>query len=193
MALYANPRKTRCVRHLGAVDISAVRDAIVAIPESVWAGESANKPNKYEALGATQHVMFRFVSQVDDWRESYDLPVWSEWRERLEPVLHEATATYGYARGGFPRIMLARMPAGGVIHPHVDANRSAAWPHKIHVPITTNSGVEFFVDPDTHHLQVGQAYEVNNRGLHGVRNVGQQPRIHLIFEYYDLDQPVENF
>jgi hypothetical protein len=189
--LFSNPRKTRSVRPLGAVDIEPVREAILAIPEEIWSGVSTSKPNPYQALGKTQHLMFRFVSSPKDWSQSYDLPTWADWRERIEPLMAQATAEYGYARGAFPRIMLARMPAGGVIHPHVDENRSAAWPHKIHVPIKTNPQVEFYVDPDVHHLQAGQAYEVNNRGVHAVRNLGAESRIHLIFEYYDQDQPVE--
>ena len=193
MKLYANPRKTPAVRHLGPVDISAVCDDIVAMPESVWEAENANKPNPYEALGRTRHVLFRFVEKVADWRHSYDLPIWAQWRSRLEPLLQQATAPYGYAHGGFPRIMFARMEPGGIIHPHVDSNRSAAWPHKIHVPILTNPKVEFYVEPNVYHLEAGQAYEVNNRVPHAVRNEGSTPRIHLIFEYYDEDQPVAEF
>ena len=33
------------------------------------------------------------------------------------------------------------------------------------------------------------AVEVNNMVVHAVTNAGHAPRIHLIFEYYDLDQP----
>jgi len=193
MKLYANPRKTPGVRHLGPVDISAVRDDVATIPESVWEAENTGKPNPYEALGRTRHVLFRFVEKVADWRRSYDLPIWESWRARLEPLLKQATVPYGYARGGFPRIMFARMEPGGIIHPHVDANRSAAWPHKIHIPILTNPKVEFYVEPGVYHLEAGQAYEVNNRVPHAVRNEGDTPRIHLIFEYYDQDQPVVEF
>jgi len=35
----------------------------------------------------------------------------------------------------------------------------------------------------------GEAVEVNNMAVHAVTNAGPTPRIHLIFEYYDLDQP----
>ena len=35
----------------------------------------------------------------------------------------------------------------------------------------------------------GEAVEVNNMGFHAVENRGSTDRIHLIFEYYDLDQP----
>lgn len=183
-----NPRKTRSVRHLGPVDISAIADDILTIPEDVWIAENAQKPNRFEALDRTEHIVFRFVSRFDDWRQSFDRPSWATWRDRIEPVLRQATAPYGYAHGAFPRIMLARMAPGGVIRPHVDANLAARWPHKIHVPIQTNDQVHFFVDPDTHHFQVGHAYEVNNLGVHAVANEGATARIHLIFEYYDLDQ-----
>ena len=38
----------------------------------------------------------------------------------------------------------------------------------------------------------GEAVEVNNLGVHGVENRGSTDRIHLIFEYYDLDSPSRN-
>ena len=136
----------------------------------------------------TRHIIFRFVSNFRDWRQSYDQPLWNEWKPLLEPVLSAATAAYGYQRGGFPRVMLARMAPGGIIHPHRDENPAAKWPHKIHVPLQTNEDVTFFVDGVGYHLAEGEAVEVNNMGLHAVENRGSIDRIHLIFEYYDLDQ-----
>jgi aspartyl/asparaginyl beta-hydroxylase (cupin superfamily) len=84
--------------------------------------------------------------------------------------------------------MLARMPAGGVIQPHRDANPAAKWPHKIHIPIQTNADVLFRIGNETHHIAEGEAAEVNNMGIHAVVNRGAESRIHLIFEYYDADQ-----
>lgn len=189
LELAANPRKTRTVRHLGPVDISALRDAVLAIPEAVWEAENAAKPNKFEVLDTTRHIVFRFVDSPRDWRGSHDRPAWAAWRGRLEPVLAQAVRDYGYARGVFPRVMLARMPAGGVIHPHIDANPAAKWPHKIHVPLTTNPDVISFFGGAEHHFPVGEAVEVDNLGPHCVRNAGGTDRIHLIFEYFDADQP----
>src|SRR6478735_4695383 len=187
--MYPNPRKTSSIRRLGTVDIERLRDAVLDIPEAVWDQENAAKPNRFGALDATRHIIFRFVSDFNDWRRSDDKPLWTEWRPILEPVLAEATAGYGYDRGAFPRVMLARMQPGGVIHPHRDANPAAKWPHKIHVPILTNDGVVFFVDGTGYRLAEGEAVEVNNMGLHAVENRGDTDRIHLIFEFYDLDQP----
>jgi hypothetical protein len=187
--MYVNPRKTKSIRRLGPVDSTVLREAVLALPEHVWAAENAGKPNRFEALDVTQHIVFRFVSGLADWRQSYGRPLWAEWEPLLAPVLAQATAAYGYARGEYPRVMLARMRAGGVIQPHRDANAAAKWPHKIHVPLQTNERVQFFIDGTCHHLPEGEAAEVNNMGVHSVINGGSSDRIHLIFEYYDLDQP----
>jgi hypothetical protein len=187
--MFPNPRKTTSVRRLGNVEIAALREAVVALPEQLWDAENASKPNRFGALDATRHIIFRFVSNFLDWRDSYDGPLWPEWRGLVEPVLAAATAPYGYANGSFPRIMLARMAPGGVIHPHRDQNPAAKWPHKIHVPLLTNPDVTFFVEGTSYHFAEGEAVEVNNMGRHAVQNRGTTDRIHLIFEYYDVDQP----
>ncbi|NQE60632.1 aspartyl/asparaginyl beta-hydroxylase domain-containing protein [Caulobacter sp. RHG1] len=184
-----NPRKTTSVRPLGPVDIEALRAAVLATPEDVWAAENAAKPNRFEALGTTRHIVFRFIDSPRDWRSSHDRPAWASWRGLLAPVLDGAVRDYGYAQGVFPRVMLARMPPGGVIHPHIDANPAAKWPHKIHVPLTTNPGVVSFFGGAERSFPIGEAVEVDNLGPHWVRNDGETDRIHLIFEYYDADQP----
>ncbi len=189
MELTTNPRKTTSIRKLGAVDIAALRAAVLAIPEAVWDAQNQVKPNKFEALDRTRHIVFRFVSNYDDWRGSRDLSLWAEWRHLLEPVMHQASAPYGYARAEYPRVMLARMAPGGIIHPHRDANPAARWPHKIHVPLQTNDKVVFAVDRVGYHFPEGEAVEVNNMGVHAVKNSGATDRIHLIFEYFDADQP----
>ena len=187
--MYANPRKTESIRRLGPVDIAALRQAVLRIDEARWDAENADKPNRFEALDRTRHIVFRFVSNFQDWRDSYDRPLWAEWKGMLEPVLAQAVRDYGYKDAAFPRVMLARMAPGGVIKPHRDANPAAKWPHKIHVPLVTNDKVTFFVDGVGYHFPEGEAVEVSNMAVHAVENAGDTDRIHLIFEYYDREQP----
>ena len=54
---YANPRKTTTIRRLGAVEIAALKAAVLAIPEAVWDAENADKPNRFEALDKTRHIV----------------------------------------------------------------------------------------------------------------------------------------
>ena len=187
--MYPNPRKTESIRRLGPVDIAALREAVLGIDEARWDAENADKPNRFEALDRTRHIVFRFVSNFQDWRDSYDRPLWAEWKGMLEPVLAQAVRDYGYKDAAFPRVMLARMAPGGVIKPHRDANPAAKWPHKIHVPLVTNDKVTFFVDGVGYHFPEGEAVEVSNMAVHAVENAGDTDRIHLIFEYYDREQP----
>ena len=53
----------------------------------------------------------------------------------------------------------------------------------------TRSADGFLIGERVYHLPEGRAVEVNNLGRHAVRNDGATDRIHLIFEYYDDDQP----
>lgn len=189
MTPLANPRKTTGVRQLGAVDISRLRKEVLAIPEAVWDAENERKPNKFDVLGQARHIVFRFIDNPRDWRTSHDCGAWPEWRDVIEPVLAQAVQAYGYRRGEYPRVMLARLPAGEVIHPHVDANPAAKWPHKIHIPLQTDPLVCSCFGGALHHFALGEAVEVDNLGPHWVHNGSPQDRIHLIFEYYDADQP----
>lgn len=183
-----NHRKTSSARCLGTVDVKDLCLAVTGIDAALWDVENAGKPNKFTVLDDTRHIIFRFVDSVFDHRKFRDFALWEKWSGVINPVLQEATRYYGYPRGAFPRIMLAKMNPGGVIHPHVDAGPAAGFPHKIHVPLATNENVSFFIDGKCYHFEVGKAYEVNNRVTHSVRNDGVTPRIHLIFEYYDMDQ-----
>lgn len=184
-----NPRKTTSFRELGPVDIAELKQAVAAISDAQWGAANASKPNKFDALDKTEHIIFRFVSSLADWRQAYEGPLWSQWRAKLEPVLAAAVAPYGYANGVFPRVMLARMAPGGVILPHQDTMPAAKWPHKVHVPLFTNEQVMFRCGDEYRHLKEGVAVEVNNMGVHAVKNEGDASRTHLIFEYYDADQP----
>ncbi|MBW6526463.1 aspartyl/asparaginyl beta-hydroxylase domain-containing protein [Sphingomonas sp. RHCKR7] len=185
----ANPRKTDSVRTLGAVTTTALRAAVLALPETVWDAEDAAKPNRFGVLDGTRHIVFRFVDDPRDWRRSHDRALWPAWRPLLAPVLEAAVRGYGYAHGLFPRVMLARMRPGGIIQPHVDGHPAARWPHKIHVPLVTNPGVICHFGGSDRHLAADIAVEVDNLAPHSVRNTGDTDRIHLIFEYYDPDQP----
>jgi len=59
--------------------------------------------------------------------------------------------------------------------------------HKIHVPVITNPGTIFHVGVKAKNLPVGEIVEVNNKRSHAVKNDGEQDRIHLIFECYNMD------
>lgn len=179
--------KTDYFRHLGSADVEAVVERIKGIPESSWESENEAKPNKIAQLNDTRHIMFRFVTSTDNVFDFSDHPVlWDEWKDMLLPILEQAATKLGYTEYHFPRVMFARLPAGGEISGHSDGDASQ-FIHKIHVPLITNDKTLFRVGRQAMHMPAGEIIEVNNKRVHAVSNEGETDRIHLIFECYNAE------
>ncbi len=174
-------------RHLGSADIGALLERVKNIPESLWDSENENKPNKFAKLNDTRHIIFRFLLSTDKPFDFKDYPdLWDEWKNDLLPIMEQAARRLGYDNCRFPRVMLASLPAGGEISRHVDRDASH-YVHKIHVPLITNPETIIHVGHQSKHLPEGEIVEVNNKRTHSVKNDGDQDRIHLIFECYNVD------
>ena len=176
------------VRDLGPVspELLAPLDELVAESRDTFLIENAHKPNKFGDFGrTTQHIIFKFPENLGDHRRSYYLPIWDRYKEAVEPIIEAVIPWYGYERGDTCRIMLAKLKAGKEISLHVDGHPSSDKPHKIHVPLVTSSDVFFWAEEESIHLARGNAWEVNNKVMHGGINGGAEDRVHLIFDYYE--------
>ncbi|HEX4925496.1 MAG TPA: aspartyl/asparaginyl beta-hydroxylase domain-containing protein [Bdellovibrionales bacterium] len=159
---------------------------LTANDSGYWERHDLIKPNKFGPFyNNTQHVVLAFPARLWRAQGARYFDAWSDWRDVVEPVIAHVTAVYGYKEGRTNRIMLARLLPGRVIGKHIDSDDSSELPHKIHVPLATNPRVEFWEEDRVYHLRTGQAYEVNNRIIHGGANYGEEPRVHLIFDYFD--------
>lgn len=177
--------KTDFFGHLGVADVNALVERVRKIPEEKWVSENEGKPNKnVNRLNDTSHVVFRFVKSFGDAFDYDEYPLWDEWKDVLLPIMDLAAKKLGYSTYQFPRVMLARLPAGAEISPHKDTMASH-YVHKIHVPLITNPKTIFHVGTKSKHLQVGEIVEVNNKRSHAVFNKGNNDRVHLIFECYN--------
>jgi hypothetical protein len=178
-------RLPRPIRDLGPVDVRVLQQQVALLSEEAWAREDEAKENKFEVFGETQHLVFSFIEDDRDPRRFHENPAWHIWRALLMPVIEQAIAPYGFRAPLFPKAMLARLRAHGVIDRHHDSAQANLRTHKIHVPLATNPGAVMSLGDSEHHLVVGRAYEVNNVIAHGVRNDGDADRIHFIFEVFD--------
>jgi hypothetical protein len=177
--------KPQTVRALGAVEIAPLAAVVRRISEQVWTMEDARKENRFEVFHHTRHIILRFIEGNRDHRVFYANPVWAALSGCVLPVMDAAVAAYGFAAPIFPKVMLARLAAGGVIDAHSDGGGSNLFTHKIHVPLQTNDEVRVVVAGQPFHLQTGQAYELNNIASHSVENLGATDRVHLVFEVFD--------
>jgi hypothetical protein len=179
--------KTDYFNHLGSANVDALTERVKKVPKSLWETENENKPNKFARLNDTRHIVFRFLSSADNMFDFSDHPIlWDEWKDDLLPIMEQAAQNLGYRDYRFPRVMLARLAAGGEVSRHSDGEASH-YIHKIHVPLITNKETIFHIGQQSQHLPVGEIYEVNNKRVHAVRNDGKHERIHFIFECYNVD------
>jgi len=176
------------LRDLGPVADALLQplDGKLAGDPDVWLRADPAKPNRFEPFtGSTHHIVFQFPDDLRSHQRSAYAPLWAEWQPVIEPLIAHATASYGYAKGRTTRIMLARLLAGKDIARHVDKSPAAAVPHKIHIPLITDSQVRFLIGDGDYFLPRGRAFEVNNRRPHEVRNRSASDRVHLIFDYFN--------
>jgi len=77
---------------------------------------------------------------------------------------------------------------GKELIPHIDIYWFHKYSRRIHIPLYTNdSCVQIFEDREQH-LDIGSAYEINNRIIHSARNSSNQPRIHIIIDLLSQDR-----
>ena len=171
------------LRELGAIDTTALREAILSQEEAAW-HEDTYRQQSYDVHDQTESIVLVFTSG-DNWPKS-DVkkePGWDRIADVAVPVMHAIIEKHYPAGGTIIRAMAAKLVAGGKIKPHHDKHPSFHCGHRIHIPITTNPRVRFMIDGRPYQFEVGQAYELNNQKQHSVMNKGTEDRITFIFDY----------
>lgn len=80
-------------------------------------------------------------------------------------------------------VRLLKVGPGSRIREHKDYNLSLEDGEiRLHVPITTNPEVEFFVDGERVGMQAGECWYINFNLPHRVANLGATTRIHLVMD-----------
>lgn len=87
-----------------------------------------------------------------------------------------------YYDGQIYKIILVKLAPNSHIGPHSDQGFSLEVPHRVHIPIVTNSNIKFGCGQSEIHMSTGSMYEINNQQLHYVINDTDQHRVHLIVD-----------
>ena len=171
------------LRELGAVDCTALCEAVLAQEEPAWQ-EDRYRQEAFEVHHATQSIVLLFVD-IDRWPDIIvkKEPGWPRLADVALPLMNDIISRHYEPGGTVIRAMAAKLVAGGKITPHVDRHPSFHSGHRIHVPISTNPRVRFMIDGQPFQLKVGEAYEINNQMTHSVMNKGGEDRITFIFDY----------
>ncbi len=91
-------------------------------------------------------------------------------------------------------VRLLNLKAGAVIKEHTDADLSFEHGEaRIHVPITTNAGVAFFLDNEQMDVKPGECWYMNFNLPHRISNNGTTDRVHLVMDIVVNDSIREMF
>lgn len=146
-------------RPFASVDVAAVVAWIAAIPFADW-------PQQDPLNGEPRPAMVTDLA-------------WHGFDKTTEAVVNRIVAAFPGCEA--TRRMLSAIMPGHWIDPHTDA-RHAETIARIHVPLTTNRQAVFITGGQPHRLEVGKAYLVNTEAEHSIRNDGDTPRIHFMFD-----------
>ncbi|KAJ0401542.1 hypothetical protein P43SY_007256 [Pythium insidiosum] len=171
------------------VDIAALRQHLLALPEEHW-GEAYNRAHNvyfqrpfHDKLGVGNIMCLFSDTQLE---HVYELPLYATYRAWLEPIF----AAMGVHPEQVVRCLFARMPGDTLIPAHHDNGPWVSQTHRVHVPIVTFPEVEFksggLVETMTRFaFNEGAIVELNNAAKHSVWNPTPHRRIHLIFDYVE--------
>ena len=80
-------------------------------------------------------------------------------------------------------VRLLKLKSGAIIKPHKDHELSFEnGEARLHFPVFTNEGVEFFVEDELLRMREGQCWYINANLQHSVANKGETDRIHLVVD-----------
>ncbi len=181
---------------LAELDVSKFKEMLLQSNGDIWddayhARENVKLTRPAHDAWGIKKVMFTFC---DDYLQKViDLPFSQsqDWRVHLAPIYK----SIGVDERRIVRSLLACMPPGVEIPVHHDTGFWVQHTHRIHVPIITGPGVDFFVGADKESIQKyefneGRVVELNNQAKHAVANNWDRGRVHLIFDYVDEGFPL---
>lgn len=79
-------------------------------------------------------------------------------------------------------VLIVRLPPGGMIDEHIDEGVYADHYARFHIALTDSPKASLTVGGETQHFAQGDVWEFNHKQPHSGRNMGSEPRIHLIFD-----------
>ena len=103
----------------------------------------------------------------------------------FDKILNDLRIIYEkcYGVGDFARVLFTRLKPQSDIPPHTDGGYSLEHSHRTHMPIITNEKNLFKVGDEVKYLKLGEFWEFDNTKIHSVKNMSNEPRVHLIIDY----------
>jgi hypothetical protein len=161
-----------CLRLPLSVHADRLAAEIEALGPTIWGttGGRIGVHSAAEAVFLRGHAPAEGVLSIDDRPVLARLPYASEIMSLLQaPPL---------------RCLLARLPPGKTVAPHIDLAPYFRKSIRIHVPVTTHDRSFMYCDGLCYVMRAGEVWALNNSAQHGVWNADQVlSRTHMICDF----------
>lgn len=162
-----------CLRLPVSFDLAKLLGEFHTLADALW----GTRGGRVGVHVQTEAVFLRGYAPAEG-----DLPI--EDREVLASLPFTRTLIYETFQAPPQRCLFAKLRANGEIRPHIDQGAYFERTVRIHFPVVTNPQAIMLADKQSFHMQVGEAWALNNSAVHGVVNKHPtEARTHLICDY----------
>lgn len=162
-----------CVRLALRFDAARLAAEVAALPSEYW-GTAGGRVGVH--LRA-ESVFLRGYAPAEGNRPIEDRPA-------LAQVPYARNIIYGQIPAPPLRCLLARLPAGAAIAPHIDRAPYFSQTVRLHVPIVTHEHAYMVCAGRCYVMRAGELWALNNSAQHGVWNADEsRARTHLICDF----------
>lgn len=162
-----------CTRLGIAVDAALVQAEVAALPAHFW----GTRGGRVGVHRPAQAVFLRGHAPAEG-----NLPI--EDREALAFLPTIRTLIHERMQAAPLRCLLALLPGGAVISPHMDQAPYFGQTIRVHVPVVTHPQMWMYCADRSYHMEVGEVWALNNSTVHAVWNADAEcARIHMICDF----------
>jgi hypothetical protein len=148
---------------------------------NLWLEDTSRQDN-WEAHRKTESIVLKIGKNLQSvsFTKAWD----SKWKKILLPTVVKFLEDK-FGEGQITRMIISKLYAGAEIGEHRDTEHLLCYSHRVHLPIYTDSAVDFVIGGESFFLKEGVFYEISNQDLHMVKNQSKIDRIHIIADYAD--------
>ncbi|MET0225012.1 MAG: aspartyl/asparaginyl beta-hydroxylase domain-containing protein [Dokdonella sp.] len=162
-----------CIRLPIRCDVERLAAEVRTMPDALW----GSRGGRVGVHTPAQAVFLRGYAPADG-----DLPV--EDRDALAHLPYAQALIRTHIPAPPMRCLLALLPGGATILPHIDQAPYFGQTIRIHVPIATNPQTWMYASGLSYRMAPGEIWALNNSAIHGVWNGDhEQARMHLICDF----------
>ena len=180
---------TVAYNYIGRLDVDEITS--LALQEDFTKQTVRSESNESNPQRDTSSVIGLY-DMFDDINGIYEPSVMDKY-DKFIPIISELLEEhYSYEFIQLKSFMFTLLKSGTEIYPHTDdeagiINTSISYTHRVHIPLQTNDKVTFTVGGEDRVMQCGEVIEIDNLKEHRVVNNGDTDRIHLVIDFYGLE------